>query len=59
MCFEDMSGLKVNYHKSKVILMRKPMGEQQRVANMLNCNLGAVPFMFLGLPILDRRLPMD
>jgi hypothetical protein len=59
MCFEDMSGLKINYHKSEVIVMGQPMEEQQRVANKLNCKRGSFPFMYLGLPISDRKLRLE
>ena len=59
MCFEDMSGLKINYHKSEVIMMGKPREQQQRVADMLYCKLGKFPFMYLGIPISDRKLTVD
>jgi hypothetical protein len=32
MCFEDMSGLKINFHKSDVVVMGQPMEEQIRIA---------------------------
>jgi hypothetical protein len=56
MCFEDMLGLKINYLKSEVIMMGQPEPVQRRVANMLNCKLGAFPFDYLGLPIADPPL---
>jgi hypothetical protein len=43
MCFVDMSVLKINYHKSEVIVMGQPGSEQLRIANNLNCQLGASP----------------
>jgi hypothetical protein len=59
MCFEDMSGLKINYHKSEVIVMGHDAEEQLRVAHLLNCNLGSFPFTYLGLPISDRKLTVE
>jgi hypothetical protein len=59
MCFEEMSGLKINYHKNEVIVMGQIIEVQQRVPNMLNCKLGSFPFAYLGLPIYDRKLSMD
>nr|XP_051220218.1 uncharacterized protein LOC127337707 [Lolium perenne] len=59
MCFEDMSGLKINYHKSEVILMGQQRQEQTRITNKLNCKLGAFPFIYLGLPISDRKLTLE
>ena len=35
-CFEWMTGLKINYHKSEVIVFGVDQVEQQRVANILN-----------------------
>ena len=35
-CFEWMTGLKINYHKSEVIVFGVDQAEQQRVANILN-----------------------
>jgi hypothetical protein len=59
MCFEDMSSLKINYHKSEVMVMGQPGDEQIRVANKLNCKLGSFPFLNLGLPISDRKLRIE
>jgi hypothetical protein len=59
MCFEEMSGLKINYHKSEVIVLGQSTEIQHRVADMLNCKLGAFPFVYLGLPISDRKLTLD
>ena len=55
-CFELMSGMKINFHKSEVIVMGGQEEEQARVANLLNCQEGAFPFTYLGFTIVDRRL---
>ena len=55
-CFEWLTGLKINYHKSEVIVFGADQGEQQRVANILNYKVGALPMQYLGLPISDRHL---
>jgi hypothetical protein len=54
-CFELLSGLKINYHKSEVIVMRVEAQEQARVANLLNCREGAFPFRYLGFPMSDKK----
>jgi hypothetical protein len=59
MCFEDMPGLNINYHKSEVIVMGQQRSEQIRITNKLNCKLGAFPFIYLGLPISDRKLTLE
>lgn len=42
-CFEWLSGLQ-NFHK------------KERMANMLNCDIGTFPMKYLGIPISDCRL---
>ena len=37
-------------------MMGVPDSEQARVANLLNCKVGAFPFTYLGFPISDRKL---
>jgi hypothetical protein len=59
MCFEDMSGLKINYHKSEVIVMGQPADEQTRIANLFNCKCGAFPFTHLGLTISNRKITIE
>jgi hypothetical protein len=56
LCFENMSGLKINFDKSEVIVTGVTELEQHRVASMLNCKLGAFPMKYLGLPVSDRPL---
>jgi hypothetical protein len=55
-CFELLSGLKINYHKSEVIVMGVNPREQARVANLLNCQEGAFSFKYLGFPMSDKKL---
>jgi hypothetical protein len=40
MCFGDISDLKINYHKSEVIVMGRSAARQQTVTDYLNCKLG-------------------
>jgi hypothetical protein len=48
-CFEWLSGLKINYHKSEAILFGMEEEEQVRIANMLNCKVGSLPMRYLGM----------
>jgi hypothetical protein len=59
LCFEEMSGLKINYIKSEEIVLGQPREVQERVADLLNCKLGAFPFTYLGMPISDRYLTIE
>ena len=56
LCFEEMMGLHINFHKSEVMVVGCPDLKQQRIANMLNCKRDSFPFTYLGLPICDRAL---
>jgi hypothetical protein len=48
-----MSGLRINFHKSEVYVFGFAQHEQERMANMLNCSLGALPMKYPGIPISD------
>jgi hypothetical protein len=54
--FEILSGLKINFLKSEVIVMGDPPSEQARVAQALNCKEGNFPFTYLGFPMSDKAL---
>ncbi|WJX38360.1 hypothetical protein P8452_26031 [Trifolium repens] len=49
--FELMSGLKVNFSKSKLYGINVESGLLSVAAKFLNCLLGSMPFMYLGLPV--------
>ena len=57
-CFEWLSGLKINFHKSEVFVFGVDQGEKERMANMLNCKLGDLPMKYLGISVSDRHLSM-
>jgi hypothetical protein len=54
--FEILSGLKINFLKSEMIVMGVSQEEQARVAHALNCREGAFPFTYLGFLMADRPL---
>jgi hypothetical protein len=56
LCFENMSGLKVNFYKSELVVVGTTKFEQVRMANLVNCNLVELPISYLGLPVSDKRL---
>ena len=57
--FELMSGLKINFHKCEMLSMGIDSEEGQRIADLLNCKVGKFPFMYLGLPLVPRRVTID
>lgn len=50
-CFELVSELKVNFHKSRLFGVNMDETFQKDAANFLNYKNGELPFKFLGLPI--------
>ena len=55
-CFEEMSGLHINYQKSEVYVLGVSKEEELRVANMLNYKVGSLPFTYLGLPMVVEKI---
>jgi hypothetical protein len=49
--FELVSGLKVNFSKSRLIGVNVASSFMEGAANFLNCTIGTIPFVYLGLPI--------
>ncbi|XP_073354914.1 uncharacterized protein [Aegilops tauschii subsp. strangulata] len=56
LCFQQMSGLKINFDKSDVMVMGYSEAESLAIANRLNCRRGSFPTSYLGTPISDSRL---
>lgn len=56
LCFQQMSGLKINFDKSEVMILGYQPDEAQLIADRLNCQLGHFPSSYLGIPINDSRL---
>nr|GEU34439.1 reverse transcriptase domain, reverse transcriptase zinc-binding domain protein [Tanacetum cinerariifolium] len=50
-CFYQVSGLKINYHKSKLFGVGVPFEEVTLMASITGCNALVSPFNYLGLPI--------
>jgi hypothetical protein len=55
-CFENMSGLRINYQKSEVFVIGADLEEQERVADIFNCNVGTFPLKYLGVMISDKHM---
>ena len=49
--FEEVSGLKVNFHKSMLTGVNIFDSWLTEAAMVMNCHRGAIPFVYLGLPI--------
>jgi hypothetical protein len=49
--FEEVSGIRVNFHKSLLTGVNISESWLTEVASVMNCRRGSVPFVYLGLPI--------
>jgi len=49
--FAASTGLKVNYGKSQIYPINVPPDRMQILANTFGCDLGTLPFTYLGLPL--------
>ena len=59
MCFENISGMKINYHKSEVFLLDQQPERCLQVARKLNYKLGNFPFIYFGLPVSNKKLTAE
>jgi len=54
--FEQLSVLKINYHKSELFCFGEATAAQQEYVNIFGCQMGEIPFTYLGIPLHHRRL---
>nr|ABA98327.2 transposon protein, putative, CACTA, En/Spm sub-class [Oryza sativa Japonica Group] len=54
--FEELSGLKINFHKSELYCFGEAQTVQDQYTNLFKCEVGSFPFRYLGIPIHHRRL---
>jgi hypothetical protein len=53
--FESMSGLKINFEKSEVLLIQDDEEKLLFFADLFNCQIGSWPIKYLGTPVCARR----
>ena len=54
--FESMSGLKINFDKSEIIMINGDESTHTQYADLFNCQLGMFPIKYLGVPVGPSRL---
>ena len=54
--FEQLSGLKINFHKSEVFCFGKAKEAQNEYRSISGCEVGELPFKYLGILIHYRTL---
>jgi hypothetical protein len=56
-CFEMMSGMRINYHKSELVLVCVlEMEEMQIYSDIFGCPVGDFPIKYLGIPLHYQKL---
>jgi hypothetical protein len=54
--YELMAGLKINFHKSEIMVINDEENWTTFYAEMFNCQIGSFPIKYLGVPISPSRL---
>jgi hypothetical protein len=54
--FEQLPRLKINFHKSEVFCFSHAKEMQDDYKILFGCEIGSLPFRYLGIPIHFRRL---
>jgi hypothetical protein len=54
--FEQLSGLKINFHKSEVFCFGAAKECESQYAQLFGCKMGTYPFKYLGIPMNYRKL---
>ena len=56
LAFEQVSGLKINYHKSELFCFGQATEEEHQYHQLFGCKKGDFPFKYLGIPMHVRKL---
>ena len=54
--FEQLSGLKINFHKSEIFCYGAAKEMEDIYTDLFGCNAGEYPFRYLGIPMHHRQL---
>jgi hypothetical protein len=54
--FQQLSGLKINFHKSELFCYGAAKDCEQEYARLFGCKLGGFPFRYLGIPMNHKKL---
>jgi hypothetical protein len=58
LAFEQLSGLKINFHKSELFCFGEAQDNINAYTNLFGCGNGQFPMRYLGIPIHYRRLTL-
>lgn len=52
--FEQLSGLKINFHKSELFCYGAAKEHEVEYSQIFGCDMGSLPFRYLGIPMPHR-----
>src|ERR1043165_2933065 len=58
-CFEQVSGMRINYEKSELIPINLDGDELQPFTDFLGCSQGSFPIKYLGIPLHYEKLSKE
>jgi hypothetical protein len=54
--FEQLLGLKINFHESELFCLGRAKQVEDDYITLFGCDIGSLPFRYLGIPIHFRKL---
>jgi len=54
--FEQLPGLKINFHESEIFCFGQAQQFEAEYSRLFGCTLGTYPFRYLGIPMYFRKL---
>jgi hypothetical protein len=54
--FKNLSGLKINFHKSELFCYGEAKQIESQYTNLFRCGLGYYPFRYLGIPMHHKKI---
>jgi hypothetical protein len=54
--YEDMSGLKIDFSKSEIVMVSQDDAKSIEFSNLFNCAIGKWPMKYVGVPVAGSRL---
>ena len=58
-CFENMSGMRINYHKSDLMTINTPPDQANLFAQIFCCKIAEFPCKYLGVPLHYLKLSKE
>jgi hypothetical protein len=57
--FEQISGLKINFHKSEIFCLGAAKGRAQHYSEIFTCPIAELPMKYLEMPIDEKKLAVS